>query len=146
MNKVQQGDVLHFQGPDDGDIFVQDGLTEMTQGFKSMVYIVLEGPNEADDGSQGTEHLQWLGNEDEPEANQLRGKFHQKLKNQPLTSGTLPTLQDAAIEDITDKFGDLLDSVQVTISATSVNSVNVFVKLFLSNKTVETFGMELFKK
>jgi len=146
MNKTQQGDVLLYQGPDDGDIYVEGGLVEMTQGFDSMLYIVLSGPNENDDGSEGAYNLQWLGNEDEPEENQIRGKFHQLLQQLPITSGNLGTLQAAAIDDITSAFGDLIDAVKVTVSAISVNSVYVFNELFFSNGTVETFGLELFKK
>jgi len=146
MNRNQAGDVLLFQGPDDGDIFVQDGITEMTQGFESMLYIILVGSNEDDDGSQSTEHLQWLGNEDEPPENQIRGKFHKRLNGSPITSGTLKDLQADAVDDITAGFGDMIEGVDLTVQATSNKSVSVSGKIYFTNGVVETFGLELFKQ
>jgi hypothetical protein len=147
FNQTQLGDVLLFQGPDDGDVSVQGGVTEMTQGPESMIYIILAGPNEGDDGTEATAHLQWMGNEDEPLENQIRGRFHELLNGIPITSGTLGDLRDAAISDLTDGFGDLLEAItELTVTALSHIAVKVAGKLLLAGGATVPFALEMYKK
>jgi hypothetical protein len=147
FNQIQLGDVLLFQGPDDGDINVENGTVEMTQGPETMIYIILAGPNEGDDGTQGTDHLQWLGNEDEPLENQIRGRFHALLDGLPINSSTLTELRDAAISDITAGFGDLLTAItKMSVTATSKISVKIAGELLLADGAVVPFAREFYKK
>jgi len=145
INKVQSGDVLMYQGPDNGEISVEDGIIEMTTGFETMLYLILMGPNEGDDGTPATVKAQWLGNEGEPPESVLRGRFHTRLENYPITSGNLLELQRAAVDDITEGFGDLLSSVTVFVTAKSSNSVEVSGTIEMTTGAVMPYRLELFR-
>jgi hypothetical protein len=144
MNKIQAGDVLLYQSVEDGEINVEDGIVEMTKSFDTMIYLILMGPNEGDDGTAATEKQQWMGNEGETPEHRIRGRFHQFLEGVPITSANLLDMQAAAVEDITDGFGDLLESVQCTVSASSSHAVQVSGNLTLTTGAVVPYRLELF--
>jgi len=55
----QQGDVKLFQTTDDGDIYVVNGIVEMSGGLETSAYLSLFGGNEDDDGSDGSPFSWW---------------------------------------------------------------------------------------
>lgn len=89
----QQGDVLLFQTNNDGDINVQDGLVEMSEGLDTSSYLSMFGGDE--DG------LQWWGNllETEPDR-QYNSETQRLLDILPATSGNLRKIEDAARQDL----------------------------------------------
>ena len=145
MNNIQLGDVLLCQGTDDGNVNVEGGILEMTQGLETMYYLILCGGNSRDLNTPETARLQWLGNEDEPIENQLRGRFQSMLDGLPITSGTLSELRAVAIEDLTVGFGAMIDKIEVTVKASSVSSVIIDTILNLTDNTKETLSLEVYK-
>lgn len=60
--QLQRGDVRLFQTLDDGELTVNNGIVEMTQGLETMIYLVLFGGNIEDSGTAATENKQFWGN------------------------------------------------------------------------------------
>ena len=145
MNNIQLGDVLLFQSTDDGEINEVDGVTEMTQGLETMYYLILCGGNLRDLNTPETKALEWLGNEDEPQENQLRGRFQSMLDGMPITSGTLSELRDVAIEDLTNGFKDMITKIDVSVIASSISSVIIDTNLLLNDNTVVNLSLEVYK-
>lgn len=135
-NTNQQGDVYIYHGPEDrGEIVEAGGIIEMTKRYESMAYLVLLGGNEDDDGSQDTEKKQWWGNEDEPEERQYRGRFQQYLTGAPITSATVPVMEAAALEDMSEAFVPLYASeviVSLTLLAPKMVRLDINIKLYNS--------------
>jgi hypothetical protein len=112
-NLHQDGDVLFQLTEAGGDICVEDGITFMTALYDSMIDITLTGGNEDDDGTPATESLQWAGNEDEPEINKLRGRFHRWTQGRPINTGNITELQKDAISDLTEAFANIANEIIV---------------------------------
>ena len=93
-------DVLIFQTNDNGEICIVDGLVELTDDFRSAVYLSLFGGNEEDDGRDDNE-LTWWGNLNELDpAKQYRSETEYLLRSLPVTTGNLQRLEDAAENDL----------------------------------------------
>jgi hypothetical protein len=144
MNTVQQGDVLIYQSIDNGNMNIEDGITEMTQSVESMIYLALVGGNQEDNNTPATDHLQWMGNEDEEPQFQYRSKFQAWITSgKPITSGTLKEGRDAATDDITSAFGDMLKAVICNVQAKSQRHVSVYSDIVLSDETAYTIITEV---
>ena len=97
---MQQGDVLLFQTVDDGNINVENGITEMSSGLETAAYLSMFGGNEDDDGSDGNKD-NWWGNIDEVDpVNQYRSETQNLLQSIPATSGNLLRIQSAVERDL----------------------------------------------
>ena len=142
---TQEGDVLIFQGVDNGDIESIGGIITMTAGLESMYYLILCGGNQDDHNTPDTKHLEWCGNEDEAEENQYRGRVQAMLNGITITSGTMQDLKDAAIEDLSVGFGDLITALDCKVYALSTNRVKIETILILANGVSETLALELDK-
>lgn len=112
-NAHQEGDILFLLTLLGGDICVENGITTMTAMYDTMIDITLTGGNEDDDGTPATESLQWAGNEDEPEINQLRGRFHKWTKGRAINTGNLTDLQKDAVSDLTEAFSNIVSEIVV---------------------------------
>lgn len=124
----QQGDILLYQTPDDGEINVEDGLAVMSPGLETTVYLSLFGGNEDDDGRPDNPFNYW-GNIDEilPER-QYHSETQNLLKSLPATSAGLRRIEAAAERDL----AWLLDagvasSVVVSASIPGVNRLDLLV-------------------
>jgi hypothetical protein len=143
MNTIQQGDVLLFDTPDGGEMNIENGVTEMTQGPETMLYLCLVGGNKEDNGTADTDAESWMGNEDEEPQSQYRSRFHHWLmKGLPMTGDNLKEGRDAATEDTTTAFGDLAKSVNVTVQAISQRRVLVTSSVILVDGTDYSKTME----
>jgi phage gp46-like protein len=144
QNAIQVGDILLFHSSEDcGDIIEEGGIVQMTQGFDTMVYLVLMGGNEEDDGSESTEKLQWWGNEGEPEERKYRGKFNAKIRGgKPITSAFIREVEEAGIEDLETAFvqSGLAKSVEFSCSAPSAKRLNVSGKILLLSGDERSFN------
>ncbi len=105
-------DVLLFQTPDDGDVSIDGGEFQLTDGLETAVYLSLFGGNWQDDGAEGNP-LQWWGNSGvvDPDQRQ-RSRTQYLLQSLPATSGNLKRVEDAAVADL----AWLPDQYAVTIS------------------------------
>lgn len=121
-------DVLIYQTPDDGDIKVQDGVTQLTPGFESAVYLSMFGGNEDDDGSAGNQ-LSWWGNQlDADEARHYRGETETTLESIPAVPVNLLKVEEAVKRDLkwlTETRA--ASSVTVSTSMPAVDTVSIVV-------------------
>lgn len=93
-------DVLLFQTPDDGDVSIDGGEFQLTDGLETAVYLSLFGGNWQDDGAEGNP-LQWWGNSGVIDPGQRqRSRTQYLLQAMPATSGNLKRVQDAALADL----------------------------------------------
>ena len=122
-NSNQEGDVLFVMTEAGGDMEVGAGVTTMTAMYDTMVTLALAGGNEDDDGTPATEDLQWPGNEDEPEINKYRGRFHRWTQGRPINTGNLTEVQKDATDDLTEAFVDI--AKEITVSARLITSRRV---------------------
>lgn len=127
---MQQGDVFLYQTVDDGDIIVENGITEMTGSFETMAYLCLFGGNEDDDGRPGNPKTYW-GNLDEIDpANQYRSETQNLLQALPATSGNLLRVEDAALRDLNvfiEK--NIASSVSVLATIPALNRVKIVIDI-----------------
>ncbi len=93
-------DVLIYQTPDDGDITVENGITEMTPGFETAVYLSMFGGNEDDTGATGDPKEWWGDLLDEDPSRHYRGETETILQNLPAVSGNLRKVEEAARRDL----------------------------------------------
>ena len=125
-------DVLLFQTLDDGDISIESGAVELTDGLESAVYLSLFGGNWQDDGS-AENPLQWWGNADAVDPTQRQTSRTQYLLQAiSATSGNLKRVEDAALADLDWLTADGYD-VSVSISVPIVNRVKI--EININNET-----------
>lgn len=131
---TQQGDIVLFQTPDDGDICVTDGMVLMSGGLETSAYLALFGGNEDDAGDT---NLQFWGNysENEP-SKKYTSEFQYLLNKLPPISANLLLLEASALRDlnymITEK---IANSITVFASIPDINKINVLI-------TIEANGLE----
>lgn len=127
--RQQQGDVLIYQTPDDGDITVERGLVELSAGLESAAYLSLFGGNEEDDGREGNRQ-QWWGNltEERPER-RYRSETQHLLRSIPPIPANLRRIEEAAGRDLA-WFVTVgaASSVSVSASMPGLNKVRLVVK------------------
>ena len=96
----QQGDVLHFQTPDDGDIEILNGLVTMSGGLETAAYLSLLGGNIEDDGLPDNS-LTWWGNLDETDrAFKYISETQNLLRGLPAVSRNLILVEEANLRDL----------------------------------------------
>lgn len=138
---TQQGDVLLYQGNDDGNITIENGLVSMSGGLETAAYLSLFGGNEQDDGRDGNP-LSWWGNlieTDHPER-QYRSETQYLLRSIPAVPSNLRRIEDAAARDlawlITSKVANAfeieatmpgLNKVRISVSITADGNPSEFV-------------------
>lgn len=130
-------DVLLFQTLDDGDIAVEGGEVQMTNGLETAVYLSLFGGNDADDGLPGNPYG-WWGNEGEDADTKMVSRLQNLLDSVPASSGSLKRLNDAAGVDLA-WLAALGFDVGVSASIPGVNRVKITVSV---NDTTFTFTQE----
>jgi hypothetical protein len=117
----QQGDVLLYMEENSGNMQVENGVTTMDVGYKTMLVLSLAGGNEFDDGSESTVNLQWWGNEGEPAESQLRSYFNGVVWGLPFNSSNLRVFEDAARKDIERDFVATGFATELELSVSLVN-------------------------
>jgi len=123
---IGQGDVLLFQTDDDGNIRVVNGLTEMSGGLPTLVYMALFGGNEDDDGSANSKFSYW-GNIDElDKSRHLRSKTQHALQSLPQTTNNLLLVNDAVKSDLNFLLTDnIATSIDVVVTIPALNRVKI---------------------
>ena len=130
MSTKQQGDILLFQIPDDGEINANRGIIEMDGGLPTAVYISLFGGNQGDDGRPNNDKTYW-GNRDEVDPHFKYISETQYLLNSiPATSNNLNRVQQASIRDlqwlIVVGAASSLDS---NVSIPALNRIKIIIKV-----------------
>jgi hypothetical protein len=114
----QRGDVFVYQTADDGDITVEGGITQMTGGYESAIYLSMFGGNEADSGEEKDNSKQYWGNHLETEqAKKLRSETQHIIEGLPATSSNLRLLEAANLRDLAwmnDSVTDLTSNARIT--------------------------------
>ena len=120
-----EGDVLLFQTVDDGEILVEEGVTKLSSGLETAVYLSLFGGNEEDDGSENSTQ-QWWGNADELDANSYRSLTQYSLITIPPSTGNLIRIQDAVEQDLQWLLDEgVASSVNVLVTIPGLNKVQI---------------------
>jgi hypothetical protein len=96
----QLGDVLLYNGPDGGTINVEGGITEMTGGMETAIYLSIFGGNIDDNGTTATQSKQYWQNWNAPEDEKLRSETQNILSSLPATSSNLRVVEDAVLKDL----------------------------------------------
>lgn len=110
---MQQGDVLLYQTPDDGELNVVSGVFEMTAGLDTAAYLSLFGGNEDDDG-MAENRRQWWGNVTEPDAaKHYRSETQNLLQAIEPIPANLRRIEGAVLRDLA-----WLDAEKITVNAT----------------------------
>lgn len=123
-------DVLHFQTPDNGEISVINGITQLTGGFDSAVYYSLFGGNKKDDGRENNKET-WWGNIGETEkAKKYISETQHLIDGLPAVSSNLLRLQEAAERDLQWFLDEKIASeVSVAVSIPQLNRVKIIVQI-----------------
>ena len=129
----QFGDVLLTHGPNQGTITVEDGITKMTGGWETAIYLSLFGGNIDDDGTTATLSKTYWQNhmENEPDR-KLISKTQYLLRSLPLTSSNIQVIETAVLDDLS-WMGPSTSSIEASVRITGVNRIEITV-------TIETVG------
>jgi len=143
---MQEGDVRLRHTIDGGEISVSAGITEMTGGFETAVYLSLFGGNEEDDGRPDNPKTWWgnLGVTDPAE--RYVSRLQNLLRALPAIPANLRRLEDAAKSDLQ----WLLDTgaastVEVSASMPGLNRVDITVGIYAEGEESEFFYSENWK-
>ena len=119
-------DVLLEQTPDGGEITIEGGQLEMTDGLETAAFLSCFGGNERDSGLAATDAIQWWGNLGETDdTNKLRSRLQYALNTLPLTPSNLTLFEDAANADLAWLTDSIADSVSVEALMPAKNVVNI---------------------
>lgn len=126
----QQGDVLLFQTPDNGDVRVIDGLVQMSSGLETAAYLSLFGGNDQDDGLVDNNQTWWGNLGENRDAYEYRSETQNLLESLPATSGNLRRIEESAKRDlewfVTE---NVASSVSVSASIPTLNTVKININI-----------------
>lgn len=116
--KMQEGDVLLYQTPDGGNINVEDGIVQMTQGLETAVYLSLFSPDD------------WYGNDTtDNESEKLHSETELIISKKPQTSKNYQLLVQAIESDLKWLTESLANNVTASVSSDTLNRVNIDVTI-----------------
>jgi phage gp46-like protein len=122
-------DVMLYQGPDGGEITVENGVAEMTTGPFTAMYLSLFGGNVDDGGTAADDAKQWWGNVDEPNlARRHRSRTQHVLTALPAITSNLKRVEEAAEADLAWMLEALASSVTATASIPARNRCRLHVE------------------
>ena len=126
----QQGDIKLFQTSNDGDIFIENGIAEMSGGLETSVYLALFGGNILDYGGQENKYNWWGNLEEQDKSKVYRSETQVLLESLPATSNNLLRLKDAVLRDL--EF--LIDigastDIEVNIRIPALNRVQIEINI-----------------
>lgn len=154
MSNNQQGDVKLFNTLNNGDITVEEGITEMSGGLETAVYLSLFGGNEDDDGLDDN-RKQWWGNlsENEP-SKQYRSETQHMMRSLPLTTNRVRPLEEAILRDLRWLIPDVARTIEAEVFVIGLNKIKInvvingdetltFVENWLADVTCEADDSDL---
>ena len=97
-------DILIYENGDGGELQLRNEDLQISQALTNQVYLALFGGNIEENTSGGMEDREqredYWGNELLEAEHQFNSNFERELKKQPLTSGGISKLEDAAKRDL----------------------------------------------
>lgn len=119
-------DVRLRQENDGGEITIESGLTEMSDGLETSVFLSLFGGNNDDSGLQGDDPKQWWANwnENEP-AKQYRSQTQNLLRSLPLNTASLQRIEDAVYSDLSWMTESIATRIEVVATIPALNRVRI---------------------
>lgn len=136
----QQGDVVLYQTPDDGDISVSDGVVRMDGGLQTAVYLSLFGGNITDPGDGNTAQ-QWWGNIGETDV--YRSETQYLLRSIPPIPANLLRVEDAAARDLAWMVtAGAATAVSVSASMPGLNRVSIVVDITADGTSEQLIFLE----
>ena len=136
FNTTQEGDVLLCQTNDDGEINIEFGIAQMTQGFETALYVSLFGGNIEDDGRPENLLTFWGNLVEVGPVNKYISRTQNLIEGLPITSGNLRRVEDAAKLDLAWLLEEnIASSIEVVASIPGLNKIKISV-------TIEAIGEE----
>ena len=135
-------DVLLRQTDDGGDITVEAGLFQLSEGLETAVFLSLFGGNEQDPG-EGESDQQWWGNLSETEpARTYRSETQYLVRSLPAIPANLLRIEQAAGRDLQWMLDEgTAKSVTVSARIPALNRVVVDVELVVLARLIQfSFG------
>lgn len=116
---MQQGDVLLFQAVDGGNIIVENGITQMTTGLETAVYLSLFSPED------------WYGNDTvDDESERIQSQTEAIITGKPQTSKNYQLLDQAIQLDLKWLMDqNHADKIETSVSAAALNRVNISITI-----------------
>lgn len=133
---TQQGDVVIYQGIDDGEISVNNGIVFMDGGLQTAVYLSLFGGNEDDNGLENNK-LGWWGNIDEAlPSRKYVSRTQNILQAIPATSANLLKVEQAIEKDLEWLLNDgIATSFDIELSIPSINKIDILLTIIRVEST-----------
>lgn len=130
-------DVHLRQENDGGEITIENGLTEMSDGLETAVFLSLFGGNDDDGGLQGDEPRQWWANLDETETEkQYRSQTQNLLRALPLNTANLQRIEDAVYSDLAWIVESVATNVEALATMPALNTVRLQIFVEVDGKIV----------
>ena len=121
--------VLLYQGQNNGEINIENGLIETSGGLETAAYLSLFGGNENDNGL--IDSVQWWGNSLETENSKIyKSETQYLLRSIPAIPANLRRIEEAASRDLQWLLDEnIANVITVEASIPDVNKVNINVDI-----------------
>ena len=130
-------DVHLRQENDGGEMTIENGLTEMSDGLETAAFLSLFGGNDDDGGLQGDEPRQWWANFDETETEkQYRSQTQNLLRSIPLNTANLQRIEDAVYSDLAWLVESVATNVEALATMPALNTVRIQAFVEVDGKVV----------
>jgi phage gp46-like protein len=127
-------DVLLFHTPDGGEIRIEAGRVEMTDGIETAAYLSLFGGNEDDSGIQGDDPKEWWANKLETSpARKYRSETQYVLRSLPAIPANLRRIEDAAGRDLAWMAESVASGISVVATIPRLNWVRIEIEIVLQD-------------
>ena len=132
---IQQGDVKLFQTTDDGDISVVGGITEMSSGLGTAVYLSMFGGNEHDPGGDDTRNQYWGNITEIDSSKRYRSETQHLLSALPLNTGNILKIEKAIGRDLQWMLDvGTVTSIEISTGIPQINKIKIDITVISEGK------------
>ena len=128
-------DVLLLPTNDGGEVTIEGGLVEMTDGLETGALLSLTGGNQNDSGRTEDDARQWWGNRGEPVERHQRSAFQNAVRSLPITSGNRRSFEEAAQIDLAWMVPAYCTAVTVVCTIPAVDRLKTEIEFFVIGET-----------
>lgn len=130
-------DVHLYLTPDGGEVTIENGQFELSDGFETAVVLSLWGGNELDSGIQADDPLQFWANFDEPDpARHYRSETQHLLRSIPAIPANLRRVEDAVGRDLAWMAGSIAEGVVAEASIPAPKWIDITIRIQLISGSV----------